>query len=268
MAAAPSNDNAIVPSTTGHAGPRRGTTKTARSLLMLLALAVGAAALTALGIWQLERRVWKLDLIDQVERRIHAVPVAAPGPAAWPVINAADDAYRRVHATGHFLNRREILVQAVTELGAGFWVVAPFHTNAGFTVLVNRGFVLPERRDSTTRTAGRITGETTVTGLMRMTEPKGAFLRANDPATDRWYSRDVAAIAAARGLWGVAPYFIDAEATPNLDGLPRGGLTVIEFPNNHLIYALTWFALALMAVGAAAFVVRDEWRIRKNSPFS
>jgi surfeit locus 1 family protein len=265
-AAAPSNDNSIVASTTGHAGPRRGTTKTACSLLMLSALAIGVAVLTALGIWQLERRVWKLDLIDQVERRIHAVPVAAPGPAAWPAVNAADDAYRRVHATGHFLNGREILVQAVTELGAGFWVVAPFHTNAGFTVLVNRGFVPPERRDPTTRAASRITGEATVTGLMRMTEPNGAFLRANDPATDRWYSRDVAAIAAARELADVAPYFIDADSTPDPDGQLVGGLTVVSFPNNHLVYALTWFALAMMLAGAAVFVARDDWRIRENSP--
>ena len=83
-----------------------------------------------------------------------------------------------------------------------------------------------------------------------MTEPKGAFLRSNNPAEDRWYSRDVAAIAKARGLSSVAPYFIDADASPNPGGLPVGGLTVISFPNTHLIYAITWFALAgLVAIG-------------------
>ena len=81
-----------------------------------------------------------------------------------------------------------------------------------------------------------------------MTEPGGGFLRANDPAANRWYSRDVAAIAAARGLGRTAPYFVDADAAPNPGGLPVGGLTVVKFPDNHLVYALTWFALMLLAL--------------------
>ncbi|MCA3579738.1 MAG: SURF1 family protein, partial [Bradyrhizobium sp.] len=94
-----------------------------------------------------------------------------------------------------------------------------------------------------------------VTGLLRMSEPKGGFLRSNDPAAGRWYSRDVAAIAATRGLSQVAPYFIDADATPNPGGTPLGGLTIVRFPNNHLIYALTWFALAFMLAGTLLRIV-------------
>ncbi|ARQ02857.1 SURF1 family protein [Pseudorhodoplanes sinuspersici] len=232
-------------------------------MLAVLA-ALGVVALTALGVWQLERRIWKLQLIGQVEQRIHAAPVAVPGPETWPRINAADDAYLRVRATGHFLNDRETLVQAVTERGSGYWVITPFRTIQGFTVLVNRGFVPPDLRDSEKRKKGQVAGETIVTGLVRMTEPKGGFLRSNDPAAGHWYSRDVAAIAAARGLSEVAPFFIDADTTPNPGGWPVGGLTVIAFPNNHLVYALTWFALALMLAGAMGFVARDEWHFRRN----
>jgi surfeit locus 1 family protein len=102
-----------------------------------------------------------------------------------------------------------------------------------------------------------------VTGLLRLTEPKGGFLRANDPAADRWYSRDVEAMAAARGLTDTAPYFIDADATPNPGGLPVGGLTVVAFRNSHLVYALTWFALALMLAALTVRVAREELRIRR-----
>ena len=267
-AGAQSNANSIAPPTIGHVTPPGGVARTVRSSLTLAVLgalaAIGISALTALGIWQLERRVWKLDLIDRVEGRIHAAPIDAPGPAAWPTINAADDAYLPVRASGHFLNDREVLVQAVTEFGGGFWVLTPLRTDKGFTVLVNRGFVPPDRRDPAMRAARPVVGA--VTGLMRMTEPKGSFLRANDPARDRWYSRDVAAIAAARGLHDVAPYFVDAEADADPASLPRGGLTVVAFPNNHLVYALTWFALALMLAAATIFVARDEWRIRRKSP--
>lgn len=237
---------------------RPSPTLVAMGLLAVIAI----AGLTALGIWQLERRVWKLDLIARVDHRIASPPVAAPGPTQWPTIDATHDEYLRVSLSGHFLNRQETAVQAVTTLGAGYWVLTPFVADAGFTVLVNRGFVPPEQRSATDRTAGLIEGETTVTGLLRLTEPKGGFLRANDPAADIWHSRDVAAIALTRGLSNTAPYFIDADATPNAGGWPVGGLTVISFYNHHLQYAFTWFGLALMVAGWSAYGMREELRRR------
>ena len=241
-----------------------------RSPAALAALAFGAAFLfagfVALGIWQVDRRAWKLDLIDRVEQRVHASPVEAPGPDHWPQVKASADEYRRVRATGNFLQDRETLVQATTDLGSGYWVMTPLRLSDGSVVLINRGFVPPEQRDRTTRNEVVEAGESTVTGLLRMTEPRGSFLRHNDPPANRWYSRDVQAIAAARGLDRVAPYFIDAEAgMPSKEKTwPAGGLTVIAFQNNHFAYALTWFSLALMIAGAVGYVVRDELRLRQR----
>lgn len=217
--------------------------------------------LTALGVWQVHRRAWKLELIAEVDHRLHAAPVAAPAPSAWPSIDAAHDEYRRVRVEGHFLGDRATLVQAATDLGGGFWVMVPLQTDAGFTVLVNRGFVPTEH--------GAIGGDASagpvqVTGILRMSEPGGGFLRSNDPADDRWYSRDVAAIAQARHLGAVAPYFIDADAVPGNPGGPVGGLTVVRFPNNHLVYAITWFGLAAMVAGGAAYFMRDAWRAHRR----
>jgi surfeit locus 1 family protein len=231
-----------------------------RFVLLILFCVFGIGVFTALGIWQVERRTWKLALIDRVESRVHASPVAPPGPAQWPSVTRADDEYRAVRVTGRFANDRETLVEASTALGMGFWVLTPFETRDGFTVLINRGFVPRDRRDPATREAGQIAGETTVTGLLRMTEPKGAFLRTNDPAVERWYSRDVGAIAKARGLVNIAPYFIDAGPAPNPGGLPVGGLTVVSFYNNHLVYAVTWFALAVMLAAALFRVVLERYR--------
>lgn len=229
-----------------------------RSLLVVLALA-GMAGFAALGVWQLERRAWKLELIDRVERRIHAEPVPAPGPETWPSVDAAGYAYRRVRLTGRFLHDRETLVQAVTELGGGHWVLTPLVTPQDMTVLVNRGFVAGDRRAPGASSAAAPAGETQVTGLLRISEPDG-FLRRNDPAAGRWYSRDVAAIAAARGLADVAPFFIDADTSSDVPGGPRGGLTVVAFNNHHLVYALTWFVLAILAGGAGLFVLLPERR--------
>jgi len=231
-------------------------TRTRRAAFAAAALVV-AACLAALGIWQLERRVWKHELVAAVDARLHAAPVAAPGPDDWRAVDAKHDAYRRVTATGRFRHDRETLVQAVTERGAGYWVLTPLET-PGFTILVNRGFVPTDRRETSARAAGNVPGTVKVTGLLRVTEPGGGFLRSNDPAANRWYSRDVAAIAKARGLGRTAPYFIDADAAPNPGGFPVGGLTVVRFPDNHMVYALTWFALCALSL----FFAWRLWHMR------
>jgi surfeit locus 1 family protein len=222
------------------------------------------AVFVSLGVWQLQRLAWKQDLIARVDARIRAPAVAAPGPRDWGRISAPADEYRRVRIQGVFLNDRETLVQAVTEIGPGFWVMTPLRTSDGAVVLVNRGFAPSEAADPKTRRVGQISGPATVTGLLRLSEPHGGFLRANAPGAGRWYSRDVPAMARARGLVRAAPYFIDADATPNIGGWPRGGLTVVHFRNSHLSYALTWFGLALMVVLWGAWPVLERARSRRS----
>ena len=269
------------------------------------------AGFVALGSWQVQRRAWKLDLIERVEARVHAPAVPAPEPARWNAVDAAHDEYRRVVVDGRYLDAATVFVQAVTALGPGDWVLTPLQRPDGSIVLINRGYVPAQARGHLVRGGGPVT----VTGLLRLTEPGGGFLRHNDPAGDHWYSRDVAAIAAAHDLKTVAPYFVDAQTTigpaPDAGGsvasvtsatslasatsatsltsvksaasatsapnapsaardaapmtpasassapgiAPVAGLTVIAFHNSHLVYAITWYTLALMVAGAA-------WRLR------
>ena len=230
----------------------------AKVAIFCLCLALLAAALAALGTWQVQRLAWKRDLIARVDERVHAAPVPAPAAVDWGKINAAEDEYRRVTTTGTLANDRETLVYASTALGPGYWVMTPLMLADGTAVLINRGFVPTDRRDAASRREGELPGQVEITGLLRMTEPKGSLLQANDIAADRWYSRDVAAIAQKRGVDAVAPYFIDADATPNPGGLPVGGLTVIHFPNNHLVYAITWYGLTAMVLVLLVFILRGE----------
>ena len=224
-----------------------------RRILTLTLIGCVIAGLLALGVWQLQRRTWKLDLIQRTEAMLRSPPVPAPPPAAWGSIGT-NDVYRPVTVTGRYRTNTDSYTQAATALGGGFWILTPLDTG-NFTVLVNRGFVPPEQRGKVPPPPGIIT----VRGLLRVTEPGGGFLRHNDPGADRWYSRDVAAIVAKRGLSDVAPYFIDAAATPGATW-PRGGLTVVSFRNNHLVYALTWFGLAALLAGMTWFVARPNKR--------
>jgi surfeit locus 1 family protein len=208
-----------------------------------LALVAATVLLLGLGTWQVKRLAWKRALIAQVGGRIHAAP--APPPRT---IRGAADAYLRVVASGRYLPGNTY-VRAVTERGAGFWVLTPLARADGRTILINRGF-------RPARDAAPQPGPVHIVGLLRLSEPGGGFLQSNQPAADRWVSRDVAAIAARRGIGPVAPYFIDAEATAPGARMPVGGLTVVRFPNNHLVYALTWYTLAAMAAFALYRLLR------------
>jgi surfeit locus 1 family protein len=236
--------------------PRRPPSAAARFFFAVLALFL-FCVFAALGSWQVRRLQWKQALIARVEARVNAPAVPAPPRARWSGISAASDEYRHVALQGSFLYAQTARVQAVTELGAGFWLLTPMCTTDGI-VFVNRGFVPvgpapapapPAPADACANAGPRIA----LTGLLRIGEPGGGFLRRNDPANDRWYSRDVQALAAARGLRDAAPFFVDAKAgqeAADAPGRPVGGLTVISFHNNHLGYALTWYALAAMTAGA------------------
>lgn len=230
-----------------------------RSTVKTVALSLSGAllffAFVALGTWQVYRLQWKLDLIARVNARVHAPVQPAPGPARWPAISAKSDEYLHVQAKGVLLADKSVQVQASTNLGPGFWLVTPLKQADNTVILVNRGFVPPASDKPLVETPS---GEVTVTGLVRMTEPKGGFLRSNDPAHNRWYSRDVQAIAKAKQLEHVAPYFIDEDAANNRpDIYPVGGLTIVHFHNSHLVYAITWYTLALMVLWAA-------WVVRKK----
>jgi surfeit locus 1 family protein len=242
-------------------------------------LVAAGAAFTGLGLWQLERLAWKEALIARVQSRAYAPPVEAPGPPHWQRVDRDTAEYLRVQVRGRYDHTREALVRASTALGSGHWVLTPLHTDAGWWLWVNRGFVPPERRRRDDRRSDEPADKVQVTGLVRLSEPGGSLLQANDPAGARWYSRDVSALGATHGLAtasaAVAPYFVDAftEAATEpatavgspaaplagaAERWPRPGLTVLHFSNSHLAYAMTWFVLASGTVVALALILRDS----------
>lgn len=234
-----------------------------RFILGIALCAVAFAGFIALGTWQVRREGWKLKLIHDVNARVHAPPVPAPGPAAWPHIEKGHLQYLHMSLKGRFLDGKQTLVHGTSDLGYGYWVMAPFETDRGFVVLVNRGYIaagLPGTPAFAQTAAPR--GEIALTGLLRYSEPGGGFLRPNRPQAHQWYSRDVAAIAAAGKLPAkpVAPYFVDADASTTRAGGPVAGLTRIHFRNAHVGYAITWYLLALGALLGAGLIIRERRR--------
>ena len=213
---------------------------------LTIACAILLAILCGLGTWQLERLQWKLALIARVNSHMAAAPVPLDAILAM----TGDDAqYRRVRLDGRFDHRREAYVFTTDEGAAVYHVLTPFTTDDGKTLMVDRGEVPKEKLAAATRAAGNVEGEVHLTGVWRVPDPPGAFTPPPDTAKRIWFSRDLAAIAAADHLSLAAPVVIEADTTPNPGGWPRGGRTVVSFRNQHLSYAVTWFGLALCLLG-------------------
>ncbi|RWR31316.1 SURF1 family protein [Sinirhodobacter populi] len=229
-----------------------------RLVIVTLIAVIGISGFGSLGIWQVNRLHWKLDLIARVDSRIHADPVPAPGPSDWPDLTAENAEYRRVELHGTFLNQDEVQIYTPSDWGPGYWVLTPLQREDGTIVMINRGVVPEAFRDPATRPAPE--GEQTVIGLLRISESHGwLFSRQSDPAARTWYRRDIGSITQTLGLADAAPYFVDQELT-DPQGWPRGGRTVVSFRNSHLSYALTWFALTALVLGAWILVIRSELR--------
>jgi surfeit locus 1 family protein len=130
-----------------------------------------------------------------------------------------------------------------------YHVLTPLVLDDGRIVLVDRGIV-PERfRAPATRAPGELHGKQHIVGVWRIPDPPGWFTPAPNVSERIWYSRDVKSIAKSDRIRLAAPAVIEADATPNPGGWPKGGQTVVTFRNDHLQYAITWFGLAAVTLG-------------------
>ena len=215
----------------------------------------GIAVLLGLGLWQIERKAWKEDLIATVTARLARAPAQLPPPANWPQLKPEADEYTRVTFPAEFLNGEEALVYSAGSAfrpdvqGPGYWVLAPARLPGGSIVLVDRGFVPADRKELASRAQGAPHGVIDVVGVMRWPEARGMFTPADDPKGNVWYLRDPKAMAAAKKWDAAAPFYIEQEAPVPPGGWPKPGRLVVNLPDNHLQYAITWFGLALGLAG-------------------
>lgn len=219
-------------------GPRRFRPTLGPSIIT----AIVVALLLGLGAWQLQRMSWKQGLIDALEAHRQLPPEPLPtridDPEAWR--------YRTVSVTGRFRHEDELHIVAYTaDSKQGYLVVTPMVRADGTTVLVNRGWVPVDFRDPDSRPDSLVAGEVMVVGMARPGWPQGWFVPDNTPEKNTWFWGDLPAMAKAAHAPNALPLFVEADATPNAGGLPIGGQSVINLRNDHLQYAITWFALAI-----------------------
>jgi surfeit locus 1 family protein len=220
---------------------------------------VMVAILIGLGSWQLQRRVWKTDLLATIAERMNAAPVDIPADIDDP----KDWRFRNAVVTGHFANDRALHLYGRTLDGkAGVHLLVPLIRDDGSAILVDRGFV-PFVHGGNLADYSNQEGRSTVTGVVRLPEPPGWFLPSANPALNIWYAVDMPAMSAKTGLT-LAPIYIAARpltaAAGFVDGgspIATGGTEGAGIRNEHLNYAIFWFG---MAVALIVIYVMSSWR--------
>ena len=209
--------------------------------------------LLGLGTWQVQRLQWKQEQIELRQERANA-----PAVEIADVLDApTEKEFFHVEVTGRFRHDKELHLAARSLNGnVGLHILTPFEMADGSVLLVNRGWVPSAKREPETRSEGQIEGEVTIDGLLRLGGWKGySFIKPeNDPVKNFWFYVDFGAMTVASGLENViSTAYLDAGPMKNPGGFPIGGQTRIALRNDHVQYALTWYALALI-LAAVYFV--------------
>lgn len=224
----------------------------ARFWIFVAFMLVLMALFALLGTWQIERLGEKDRLIADVAARASEAPTSLPAVAEWPSADFEPYDYRPVTLTGRYVPSQSVLVfTALSEprgaaRGPGDWVLTPFRLSSGGVVFVNRGFVPQESAPAFLDGKDLSGDEVTITGVARLGEAVGAFTPAPDTGRRTDWVRDperLKRLATVDDI--VAPVYVDLPAGPP-GALPQGGETVMEFPNNHLGYAVTWYGFAAL----------------------
>jgi surfeit locus 1 family protein len=204
----------------------------------------------SLGMWQMERRAWKPDILDRIATNQAAAPLSLDELLKGDPLRFE---YGRVKLAGNFLHDKEFFLAARSlKSKVGMQVVTPLRAENGAIVLFDRGWIPSEKKEPEKRADGQLPGKVELTGIVRRSQIKRQFAPDNDAARNFWFHVDVPLM---RQMAGGQPdpkldsFFLDADATPNPGGVPVGGQTRLDIPNDHLQYAITWFLIALAGIG-------------------
>jgi surfeit locus 1 family protein len=174
-----------------------------------------------------------------------------------------DVAFTRVSVTCPGLSAAAYLeLYAIRDGQAGSRLISacPVEGRTYRTVLVDRGFVA-DVISARPPVDPAVTAPVQVTGILRAPDKASMVTPPNRPEANRWFSRDVAGMAAALKAPAPAPVFLMAETSSNpewqaLVPAPLPG----EITNRHLEYAVTWFGLAAALAGVYAAVLFKRLR--------
>ncbi len=219
-----------------------------RSLAFALILGLGGVVvLVSLGIWQLHRLEWKRAVLAEMDARIHGLPSGLPASPSADRHN-----YLAVSAVGYPAGEEIHVLTSRKGFGPGYRLISAFATE-GRIVLVDLGFIAERFRDEP-----RAQAWVEVTGNLHWPREHDRLFTP-EPDGKTWFARRVPQMAE---VLETEPLLIVARQLSDRPGyLQPWPVASADIPNNHLQYAITWFAMAVAWAGMTAYWL---WRIRRE----
>ena len=229
-----------------------------------LVVAVAVVVMANLSLWQWGRLQERRDTNAAIEART-SLPVVAIDDGSLAGLAPDDLRYRRVTATGEFLDD-DVLIANQTFGGApGWWVVSPLRTTSGLVVWVNRGWVpfASATPGSPLDAFAPPSGEVTVLGIVQVSQSPVDGIELDAGALPRLDAAWLAARSAGGGVGSVSPVWLQLEeqspAQPTGEPLPVLLPPLDDGP--HLNYTGQWAIFAsLTLVIYVVLVVRTAQR--------
>jgi surfeit locus 1 family protein len=221
------------------------------------AAGIALALLVGLGVWQLQRLAWKQDLLARIER-LKTAPPQPLSPVMAQAARGADVSFTRVEAACMSPPSPPIYRYAVHEGVVGWRLMSPCRLADGSSIALDRGLV-NRFTGGMAPVAMAFPPASEVVGVLR--KPGAASFLTPAPArapdgSVTLLSVDPAALRLIAGPRSVSWYIAVEREVPAGGGLTPAALPE-DIPNNHFVYALTWFGLAGVLVWMwAAFVVK------------
>ncbi|WRT66821.1 uncharacterized protein IL334_003784 [Kwoniella shivajii] len=225
-----------------------------------------------LGVWQIQRLKWKLDLIDEVDRNLQKRPMLLPDNINLSAL--PEFAFRRVILRGHFEGPPILLGPQTKDGFPGYHLILPFVRESGSTILVNRGYITTTRataiREGKQAPPGlSIDGKSDgkqyeIEGMLTRPGEKTVWTPDNNTDTNEWFWKDINGMAQWLGENGreVQPVLVDAieepDAAPTMlmnQGIPVGRPPHVELRNQHAQYAAIWLSLSASTTVMLAYVL-------------
>ncbi|TSE01081.1 SURF1 family protein [Skermania sp. ID1734] len=231
-------------------------------ILALVVVAFAYLCFTVLAPWQLGKNTRTEHRNNLISQSVSAAPVPAD-QLVGPEHPKADDEWRRVNATGHYLNNSTVLVRLRTDRGnPAYEVLTPFRLTDGRTVLVDRGYVPTIESGRPAAIAPAPTGTVTLEARIRLSEgvvPGKAPI--DQDGYKQVYSIDSGQISSLLGMPLASGYLQLDENQPGV--LDPVGLPQLD-AGPYLSYGLQWLAFGVMAPLGLAYFIRAELRERRK----
>ncbi len=208
-----------------------------RSFLFQLFVILFVTIFCSLGTWQLYRLQWKLELISEITIGLDSTPLEYS--------NTIKKDYQRVKVKGKFDFDQQIYLYSLNDSGKpGFDVITPFKTNKNENVLINRGWINKELKDNPNINT-KSGSQQKIIGLLRKIYKPNIFKPDNDIKNNIWFSINLEDLKEATGdQFNEFVIFLE----DNQVKTPVPKKTSIDVPNNHLKYAITWYAISISII--------------------